>query len=570
MSALKLSYTIGVVDKATANVQRINRSFNKLTQPIDNLRHSMRAFSKESGITRLGKSFRTVGMHARDTAGHIGRVVAPLTTVMGLASAGGLVAMAKNWGEAGTALAHTAKNIGISTTQLQTLQQASVLFGGTAEGMTSSMRGLGSTMHEVFYGRNNEALAVMNQLGISLKQTSSGAVDTEAALMDLSDALAQIDNPQTQMVIAEMFGVADSLPLLRKGSAGIKAYIKEAKGLGAITSPEQIKLAEKFKHSLGRLQIAGDGLKDTISAKLAPALGPLIEELTNWVAINREAIATKIGAFVKGFADALREVNWKAVAQGLSDFASGIQSVVRFIGGWKNAAIALIVVMNASLLLSLIGVGKQIFTLAALITATLIPALAAGALNAAVLFETMAAATVGIPTLSAVLAGLSKAFLAVGAAIAATPIGWVIAGITAVCAAGYYLYKYWDGIKEFFSGFWEDVGDDADKAAGKINNAGKKIKPPSLNGGLANAVPSIQLGDAAPSPFASGNGGDVHNNTTNSVANNSTLNGGGGMVQVDVTLHGAPAGTTATARASGNVMASSPNISFAMPTTVMP
>lgn len=60
---------------------------------------------------------------------------------------------------------------------------------------------------------------------------------------------------------------------------------------------------------------------------------------------------------------------------------------------------------------------------------------------------------------SSVLPMVSGAFMSLGTAIMATPIGWIIAGIVAVCAAGYLIYKFWGPIKTFFLGIWHKVVD---------------------------------------------------------------------------------------------------------------
>ncbi|MGL6093947.1 MAG: phage tail tape measure protein [Pseudomonas paracarnis] len=56
-----------------------------------------------------------------------------------------------------------------------------------------------------------------------------------------------------------------------------------------------------------------------------------------------------------------------------------------------------------------------------------------------------------------VLPMLGTAISAVGAAILATPIGWLLAAIAALVAAGVLIYKYWEPIKGFFLGFWQGL-----------------------------------------------------------------------------------------------------------------
>ncbi|HCI1954303.1 TPA: hypothetical protein NOE94_007014, partial [Pseudomonas aeruginosa] len=65
--------------------------------------------------------------------------------------------------------------------------------------------------------------------------------------------------------------------------------------------------------------------------------------------------------------------------------------------------------------------------------------------------------TTGASRLSGVLYGLSGGFAALGGVIAATPIGWIIAGIAGIAVAGLLIYKYWEPIKAWTSGFFEGL-----------------------------------------------------------------------------------------------------------------
>lgn len=56
-----------------------------------------------------------------------------------------------------------------------------------------------------------------------------------------------------------------------------------------------------------------------------------------------------------------------------------------------------------------------------------------------------------------VLPMLSGAISAVGAAILATPVGWLIAAVAGLVAAALLIYKYWKPIKGFFLGFWQGL-----------------------------------------------------------------------------------------------------------------
>lgn len=56
-----------------------------------------------------------------------------------------------------------------------------------------------------------------------------------------------------------------------------------------------------------------------------------------------------------------------------------------------------------------------------------------------------------------VLPMLGGAISAVGAAILATPVGWLIAAVASLVAIAALVYKYWKPIKGFFLGFWQGL-----------------------------------------------------------------------------------------------------------------
>ncbi|AZF31029.1 Phage tail length tape-measure protein [Pseudomonas sp. R4-35-07] len=58
-----------------------------------------------------------------------------------------------------------------------------------------------------------------------------------------------------------------------------------------------------------------------------------------------------------------------------------------------------------------------------------------------------------------VLPMLSGAVSTVGAAILATPVGWLIAAVAGLVAAALLIYKYWKPVKGFFLGFWQGISE---------------------------------------------------------------------------------------------------------------
>lgn len=354
--ANKFEITISAIDRASATVRKVNKEFGKTFRPLTRIKSSAAALGREIGIPTLGKNLAKVGKAAQTAASKLSIVAAPLTAIIGGGTIAGVVDLATAWGHLGMETAQTAQTLGVSIGFLQSTRGAASALGIDAGAATGSIKSLGDTMQDAFYGRNQMALAMLGQLGIRIHRTKDGAVDTTRAFMDMSRAISHIKSAQVQGLVARTFGMEAMLPLLRQGPEAIKAYQKRVEALGGVMSNSAVQSANKFALSLNYLKIAGQSVRNAIGDKLMPILSPLVDKLTNWLGANRELIATRVTQFVQGFATWLQQVDFTKVLNGITDFIQGIGKVVDFIGGWKNAVIGVAAVMAGPMVLSVLQV----------------------------------------------------------------------------------------------------------------------------------------------------------------------------------------------------------------------
>src|SRR5260364_37191 len=308
---------ITAVDKATATVHKINQSFDRLTRPIRRLNRSIKALGRASGFDRLGIALRFVTRTARDLAGQLRSIAAPMLALRGAAQAAGL----------------------------------------SAQALDGGLKSLGESLEDALHGRNARALVTLNRLGIGIHKTAAGAIDTKRALLDLSSVIAQIKSPQVQGLVARTFGVESLLPLLRQGAEAIEAYQKRVAELGGVMSADAVQAAEQFGLSLHFLGIATQSVKNALGEKLLPILQPLIDRLTDWIGKNRELIATKVAAFVERLVRWLERLDFERIGADLKRFIQKVEDAVHWLGGWKNAALLVAVAMNGSLIASVLNLG---------------------------------------------------------------------------------------------------------------------------------------------------------------------------------------------------------------------
>ena len=355
-----LKITISAVDKATAIVRKVNNSISRITRPFDEASKSFKSLGREIGFERIGKNLGNIGRQAGGAARSVGNIVAPMAAITGIGSVAGVAALAVNWAKLGSSIDNSARGIGVSTGQLQNFQGAAKMAGIGADTTTASMNALATTMQDAQWGRNQGALLMLNKLGIGLKKAKDGSWDVVGEYKAIANAIASQKSPQAQALIANNLGLGGMLPFLREGAAGIERYEATVKRLGYVMNDEAVNRGKGFAQSLAGLNIAIDGTKNAIGDKLIPVMKPLIDQFTNWLALNRDLIASNIGEWAKGFAVWVNKIDWKGLGDGIINFGKGVGEVVDHLGGWKNAAILVIGVMNAGLIGSVLSLGTTL------------------------------------------------------------------------------------------------------------------------------------------------------------------------------------------------------------------
>lgn len=376
--ANKLTVVIDAIDNATKTINKVNRSFANAMLPVTRLNRSIGNLARATGVPKLAKGFVGVGKAAANVAEKIGKIFAPLAAIIGVGSIAGVAALATEWGKLAMSVTNAAQSIGLSASELMGLQGTARLAGVSSEELTSSLTSLGNTLEDARFGRNQGALMLMNRLGIGLHRLKNGSVDTQRAMMDLAGVMQRPGikgNAQVENLIASQFGVGALLPLLRQGPRAIAAYQAQVRALGGEMSGPALEAATQFETHLLLLQTAVGGLKNSIGNALIPVLQPLIDQLTGWIAANRELIATKVAEYAKQIGDWVKTIDFKKVWNDVTDAVKGVLSFVDAIGGWKVALGGILAIMGAPLLGAIAQLGTALVQLGALVWAN--PILAA-------------------------------------------------------------------------------------------------------------------------------------------------------------------------------------------------
>ena len=433
-------------------------------------------------------------------AGHLKTIVFNAAAMAGVAGLGGLGGVLHNFSTAGDDIAKLANRTGLGVVAYQEYAFAAKSADVEQQLFDKSLTKLSKNISDAASGKNKSLAELFAKLGIKARNADGSLRGVDDVLPELAEGFKRNTNAATRTSMAmALFGEegVKMIDMLGDGADALAKSREEARKYGILTQ-EQIAQASALDAGFKGVSFSIRGLSLAIGAKLAPAVLPLLSAFSDWVAINREWIATNIQTAVIGLTNVLKGFDWKGFGQSLLSIGRNIKWLVDHTGGWKVALVALLVVLNAQLLVSLAALVKSLalvgFQMG--VVAMRLGGLAFAAIGGAVMnFVTALRAGYG-------------AMAALNLVMAANPIGAVIVGITALIAIGVLLWKNWDTVKQAWSSLagWIASGIEmlVDKFAPLINVLKTVFKYSPV--GLAIRAGKALAGVGAGAPAGQGTG----------------------------------------------------------------
>ena len=323
--------------------------------------------------------------------------------------------------DTGDAIDKASMRLGIGVDKLQSLQYAAKMSGSSAEDMNQALGKLNENIAKAAAGKNKELASLFAKLGISLRDAKGNLRTAADVLPEFADAIQRNTNStvRARMAIAA-FGDAGQklIPMLQDGSKGLADMEKRAHDLGLTMSGEDVKAAADLGDRFSELGMVFDSFGNTLSAKLAPVLSPIIDDLAEFIAKNKEAFSGRLSEAVSKLADSLKKVDFEKLAKQCMDAFDAIGELYDKIGGFDTILKALAALMA----------GKVIIAIGSFVGSLL--------------------------TLGQSFFALIPIIKAVGIAFVANPIGAVI---TAIAAGAALIISNWDRVGPFFTGLWNSI-----------------------------------------------------------------------------------------------------------------
>ncbi|WP_447045326.1 phage tail tape measure protein [Vreelandella sp. H-I2] len=353
-------------------------------------------------------------------------------------------------------LGDTMKYLGGAEDLDLTMQQAAAMAGLMGNiGIQGSMAGTAMrAMSNRLTKPAKEGRDAMEALNLSVADASGNMRDMPDILRDLNNATRDLGNVERRAMLSAIFGAE-----------------------------------------------AGSGMTELVNGMADGQLDELINALQNNAGENAEmsrVMADNIGGDLKNLRSAWEEVGISITDTNdgpLRQLVQNITEITRGVGDWikANPELTGTIAKVAAGMIALATVGGAVTMMMASILGPLLFtkfAMTTLGIKAGGLGKTLGwIAKTAIPWVAGALKGL---LIAIG------PIGW---GIAAIAGAAFLIYKYWEPIKTFFVGLWQQVKAAFDEGVGGVARLLVNWSPFGL---IYNAIISTveRLGITVPEKFS--------------------------------------------------------------------
>lgn len=228
----------------------------------------------------------------------------------GVGSAAGFVEMVRSTAETAENFEVLSRTIGISTAAVQKWDYIANLSGVSQDSMNTGLQKLNQNLGEVAAGRDKPMATLLQHLGISLRDNNGHLKNAAELLPALNKAFFDTQDPAMRAYMAiTLFGKSgqDLLPILDQAPDKVNELADSYKKYAYQFTPQDTKNLDAFSDSWKNLGAAAEGLKDDLSAKMAPLITPIINATADWTAKNKDWIANDISHGIVNLAETLKE-----------------------------------------------------------------------------------------------------------------------------------------------------------------------------------------------------------------------------------------------------------------------
>lgn len=198
-----------------------------------------------------------------------------------LAAATGIIRFLQNVAEetrqANEEMLKLQASLGLTAEKINGMRGAGAALGGTAEGMTNSMKGLNKGMNDFVVKGDTSLLPFMNHLGVAMVDGQGKLRDVDKVMLDLSDSFSKMNSEQAYALGQDMGFDEGTIAALMQGRDAMKE-MSEYHAKMYTSSKEELAASRELSKNQAQLSAHWASMK----LMIGNAIIPLLVKLTNF------------------------------------------------------------------------------------------------------------------------------------------------------------------------------------------------------------------------------------------------------------------------------------------------
>lgn len=256
-----------------------------VTLGLDTSKYTAQAENAIKTDTRLEKSLDGVekkgGSVSKNFEGLAKAVKGAAKVFASLAAATGIIRFLQNVAEetrqANEEMLKLQASLGLTAEKINGMRGAGAALGGTAEGMTNSMKGLNKGMNDFVVKGDTSLLPFMNALGVSMVDGQGKLRDVDKVMLDLSDSFSKMNSEQAYALGQDMGFDEGTIAALMQGRDAMKE-MSEYHAKMYTSSKEELAASRELSKNQAQLSAHWASMK----LMIGNAIIPLLVKLTNF------------------------------------------------------------------------------------------------------------------------------------------------------------------------------------------------------------------------------------------------------------------------------------------------
>jgi len=256
-----------------------------VTLGLDTSKYTTQAENAIKTDARLEKSLDGVekkgGTVSKNFEGLANAVKGAAKVFASLAAATGIIRFLQNVAEetrqANEEMLKLQASLGLTAEKINGMRGAGAALGGTAEGMTNSMKGLNKGMNDFVVKGDTSLLPFMNALGVSMVDGQGKLRDVDKVMLDLSDSFSKMNSEQAYALGQDMGFDEGTIAALMQGRDAMKE-MSDYHAKMYTSSKEELAASRELSKNQAQLSAHWASMK----LMIGNAIIPLLVKLTNF------------------------------------------------------------------------------------------------------------------------------------------------------------------------------------------------------------------------------------------------------------------------------------------------